>query len=225
MYSIVISAKIKWSTMPTQNKIDYLHQVIEEVTKLIATADESGLAASRLKEFIDFRTSLIQESDRGSVLMAAAFIEDKLGYLLESYFVENEKICKQLLKSNGALATFSSKIDLAFLLGLIPKNIFDDLHLLRKIRNEFAHTASKISFETASIKDRTKALSALSKEMLRDDTKAYFMRSMTSILTAINMKMESFERCTVQDNFDVDIFDKSLKTVEEGLSQYDSQTS
>ena len=76
--------------MPTQKKINYLQQVVEEMTKLIASADESGLEVSRLKEFIDFRTSLIQESDRGSVLMAAAFIEDKLGYLLESYFIKNQ---------------------------------------------------------------------------------------------------------------------------------------
>ena len=209
--------------METEIKIDYLKQVMEEMEKLIDSADKSGLEASRLKEFMDFRTSLIEESDRGSVLMAAAFIEDKLGYLLESYFVENEKICKQLLKGNGALATFSSKIDLTFLLGLIPKNIFDDLHLLRKIRNEFAHTASKISFDTPSIKNRTKALSALSQEMLRDNTKAYFMRSMTTILTAINMKMETFERCSIEENLDINIFDKSSKTVEEGLSKYDSQ--
>jgi len=208
--------------MPTQKKINYLQQVTEEMTKLIASFDESGLEVSRLKEFNDFRTSLIEESDRGSVLMAAAFIEDKLSCLLESYFIENEKVCKRLLKGNGALATFSSKIDLTFLLGLIPKNIFDDLHILRKIRNDFAHTASKISFETPSIKDRTKALSTLSKEMLRDDTKAYFMRSMTTILTAINMKMENFERCSIPENFDMDIFDESLKIVADGLSKYES---
>ena len=206
--------------MPNQKKIDYLQQILVEITKLISSVDESGLEASRLKEFMDFRLSLIQESDRGSVLMAAAFIENKLECLLESYFIEDEKICKQLLKGNGALATFSSKIDLSFLLGLIPKNIFNDLHILRKIRNEFAHTASKISFETPSIKDRTKALSTLSKEMLRDDTKAYFMRSMTTILTVINMKMENFERCSIPENFDIKIFDKSLKKIEDGLSEY-----
>ena len=219
-----MSNYIEWSKMPTQKKIDYLQQVVEEMTKLIASADESGLEASRLKEFMDFRTSLIQESDRGSVLMAAAFIEDKLGCLLESYFIENEKICKQLLKGNGALATFSSKINLTFLLGLIPENIFNDLHILRKIRNDFAHTASKISFETSSIKDRTKALSTLSKKMLRDDTKAYFMRSMTTILTAINMKMESFERCSTPENFNIDMFNKSLKQIEDNLSEYKSST-
>ncbi len=210
--------------MSTQKKIDYLEEIVIEMNKLISEADKSGLVASRLKEFMDFRYSLIQESDRGSVLMAAAFIEDKLGCLLELYFIENEKVCKQLLNGNGALATFSSKIDLTFLLGLIPKNIFNDLHILRKIRNDFAHTASKISFETPSIKDRTKALSTLSKELLRDDTKAYFMRSMTTILTAINTKMESFERCSTPEDFDIDIFDKSLKIVEDGLLKYQSLT-
>ena len=59
--------------------------------------------------------------------------------------------------------------------------------------------------------------------MLRDNTKAYFMRSMTTILTAINMKMETFERCSIEENLDINIFDKSSKTVEEGLSKYDSQ--
>jgi DNA-binding MltR family transcriptional regulator len=206
--------------MSTQKKIDYLQQIIEEITKFIASVDKSGLEVSRLKEFQDFRTSLIHESDRGSVLMAAAFIEDKLTCLLESYFIENKKVCKQLLKGNGALATFSSKIDLTFLLGLISKNIFNDLHILRKIRNDFAHTASNISFETPSIRDRTKALSTLSKEMLKDNTKAYFMRSMTTILTAINMKMENFERCSTPENFDMDIFDKSFKIIEDGLSEY-----
>lgn len=94
-----MSNYIEWSKRSTQEKIDFLQQLVEEMIKLIASADESGIEVSRLKEFIDFRTSLIQESDRRSALMAAAFIEDKLGYLLESYFIENEKICKQFEKN------------------------------------------------------------------------------------------------------------------------------
>jgi len=209
--------------MATQDKIDFLKQMADGIVQIIATADKSGLGESRIKEFMDFRTSLNQESDRGSVLMAAAFIEDKLGCLLESYFIQNDKVSKRLLRGNGPLATFSSKIDLSFLLGLIPENILNDLHLLRKIRNDFAHTASKITFETPAIKDRTNALSVLSKEMLRNDTKAHFLRSMTTILTVIDMKMENFERCLIQDNFDPSIFDKSLKIVEDGLSKYEAQ--
>lgn len=95
---------------------------------------------------------------------------------------------------------------------------------LRKIRNDFAHTATKISFKAPSIKDRAKALSTLSKKMLRDDTKAYFMRSMTTILTAINMKLESFERCSTPENFNIEMIDKGLKQLEDSISKYKSST-
>ena len=38
--------------MPTKEKIDFLYLMIEKLTTLIATADESGIADSRLEEFI-----------------------------------------------------------------------------------------------------------------------------------------------------------------------------
>ncbi len=105
--------------------------------------------------------------------MIVAFIEEKLGYLHKPYFVENKKFCKKLLKGNGVLTTFTSKIDLTFLLGLIPKNIFKNFHLLRKKLNKFAHTASKISFKTPFTKDRIKALSELNKKILRNIIQKY----------------------------------------------------
>ncbi len=151
--------------------------------------------------------------------MAAAFIEDKIGHLIESYLADDKKIRERFLKNNGPLATFSSKLDLAFLLGLIPKNIFNDLHLLRKIRNEFAHSASLMTFESPSIKDRVYALSVLSKALLRNAPKAYFLRSMTTILTFINMKMNTFQKCTIDIDFDISIFDDSLKKVEDAIQK------
>lgn len=203
--------------MTEQTKIDFLEQLTDEIIKHISKLDETGTHTSNIKEFINFRTSLNNESDRGAVLMAAAFIEDKLTCLFKAYLIDNEPVSKDFLQNNGALATFSSKIDLAYLLGLIPKNVRQDLHILRKIRNDFAHNASNISFETPNIKDRTKALSVLSQEMLRDNTRAYFLRSMTTILTVIDRSMNDFERCAEQDNFDIAIYDEAFKTIEDKL--------
>ena len=36
------------------------------------------------------------------------------------------------------------------------------------------------------------------------------------------MKMENFERCSIPKNFDIDVFDNSLKIIENGLSKYKS---
>lgn len=197
--------------------LDKLKEHAAGIEKLIKEAlpnENTATELAKLTEFKNFRMSLSQESDRGSVLMAAAFIEDKLGQLLESFFVDNKKVRERILKGNGPLATFSTKIDLAFLLGLIPENILNDLHKLRKIRNEFAHNASPLNFETPSIKDRTNSLSVLGTALLRDKTRLYFLRSMTTILTFINMKMESFDSCTIEKDFDVTSINEVLKKIE-----------
>lgn len=200
-------------------KLEALHTGIEELFNNHPDKDIAQKELKKLTEFKDFRMSLLSESDRGSVLMAAAFIEDKITQLLETYMVQNKKIQEKIFDGNGALATFSSKIDISFLLGLIPKNIYNDLGILRKLRNDFAHNAKSITFQTDYIKDRCNALQVVSKVALRDDTKAYFLRSMSTILTCINMKMDSFEQCQVENDFDPTILDKGMEVVADILKK------
>lgn len=199
-----------------KDKIEELELLNKSIQDLINNHPDTEFAERELKniqEFQDFRTSLLSESDRGCVLMAAAFIEDKITQLLETYMVHDTTIQKKIFEGNGALATFSSKIDISFLLGLIPKNIYNDLGILRKLRNDFAHNAKSITFKTDYIKDRCNALQIVSKVALRNDTKAYFLRSMTTILTYINMKMNSFQRCKEEDDFDPTILNKGMEAV------------
>ena len=107
-------------------KLKALFEGTEDIFNNHPNTEIAQIELKRINEFKDFRISLLSESDRGSVLMAAAFIEDKITQLLETYMVQNKTIQKKIFDGNGALATFSSKIDIAFLLGLIPKNIYDD---------------------------------------------------------------------------------------------------
>ena len=168
-----------------------------------------------IEEFKNFRHSLFEESDRGCALMAAAFIEEKIGELLRAFCIENKKSYERLFENNGALATFSSKIDLAFLLGLIPKNIFDDLQLLRKIRNDFAHNASLITFESTPIKERCFTFSVLVKTMLRKHPRTYFIRAMTVILTYIDGQSESIKKCQTPKNFDISHIEQSMQKLDD----------
>ena len=46
---------------------------------------------------------------------------------------------KRLFEYNQPLGNFSGKISLSYCLGLIDKVVKDDLNLVRKIRNRFAH--------------------------------------------------------------------------------------
>lgn len=108
--------------------------------------------AEQIVEVIDFRLSLHQETDRGSALMAAAFLDDRLRGLLAKRLVNDKKIADRSFDFNGPLGSFSSRIDFSYLLGLIPNNARRDLHLIRAIRNKFAHTAAIINFDHPLIK-------------------------------------------------------------------------
>jgi len=56
------------------------------------------------------------------------------------------------------LGTFSARIDAAYCLGLLSKDENRDLHLIRKIRNDFAHKLIDMSFESQEIASRCREL-------------------------------------------------------------------
>lgn len=100
---------------------------------------------------------IVDESDRGCVLVAASFLEQELGSLLSAFFVEGDE-AKQLLRVDGPLGSFSSRIDASLALGLISRDVGRQLHLIRKIRNEFAHSV-EATFDNPGVRDRCRALS------------------------------------------------------------------
>lgn len=197
------------------DKLESLHNHMLDLLKNTTKTNPRILKELKnIEEFKNFRHSLSEESDRGCALMAAAFIEEKLGELLHAFCVDNKKIYERLFENNGALATFSSKIDLALLLGLIPKNIFDDLQLLRKIRNDFAHNASFITFESNPTKERCFSFSVVVKTRLRNHPRTYFIRAMTVILTFIDKQSINLKKCTIPENFDITYLEKAMQQVD-----------
>jgi DNA-binding MltR family transcriptional regulator len=98
-----------------------------------------------------FRKALTSESDRGCVLLAAAYLDKSLSDLLYVSLVENKNIEKDLFDGTAPLATFSSRIKLAYYLGLISQACRRDLDTIRRIRNDFGHDPEIISFQKQSI--------------------------------------------------------------------------
>jgi hypothetical protein len=68
---------------------------------------------------IEFRATLNSETDRGCALMAAAYLDDRLVDLLKSHFVDDDNRADELLGQSKPLGTFFSRIDLAYLPGLV----------------------------------------------------------------------------------------------------------
>ena len=96
---------------------------------------------------------------RGASLNLAAYVEEVTRSLLRQYFVNQRELAQKLLEDTGALSTFSARIDTAYALGLIADSERRNLHLVRKIRNEFAHNFNfDLSFETPEIRGLCLAL-------------------------------------------------------------------
>ena len=126
--------------------------------------EESNLL---VKKFAEVWELLKKESVRGTVIVACAFIEDQLEELVKSRLIVCEKKKDYLFDgTNAPIGSMSAKIDLAFRTGCIGAKIRESLHILRKLRNDFAHLSSNISFETQSVKDRTERLLILNREFV-----------------------------------------------------------
>lgn len=105
-----------------------------------------------------FRRALTPESDRGAALMAAAYLDSQLAELLRRSFVDDVSVVDELLEQSKPVGTFSSRIDLAYALGYLGKSTHRDLHLIRKIRNDFGHVPTPIGFEHPPIASRCREL-------------------------------------------------------------------
>jgi hypothetical protein len=108
--------------------------------------------------FVKTFESLKAESDRGCVLVVASLIENILEEQIIARLSPKAGKSDELLSktSNGVISNFSSKINLAYRLGLIPISERAIYHQLRELRNACAHHVEQQDFEQNHFKDRTK---------------------------------------------------------------------
>ena len=107
-------------------------------------------------------------TDRSIAIVGATIIETQLEKLLSVHLVDNNKLKKKALDYNGFLGTFSAKINACFLLGLISKNLYNDIDRIRDIRNTFAHNLIDCNFNNHYIKSEVHKLKLLQEAFTSD---------------------------------------------------------
>lgn len=98
----------------------------------------------------DIITEINSGSDRVAAVVGGALIDEILRRTLRNSLRQDSKALDEAAQANGPLATFSACINMGYLLGLYGKEVKRDLHILRKIRNEFAHQLNA-TFSTQKI--------------------------------------------------------------------------
>jgi DNA-binding MltR family transcriptional regulator len=113
--------------------------------------------ASAPLDFGELQRVLLQLQDpdhRGVALLACSWLEDSLGELIRADLIQDSTSLDTLFKNRGGLADFHSRIHMAYAMGLIARDVRDELDLIRGVRNDFAHLRDPISFSDQSITDR-----------------------------------------------------------------------
>lgn len=93
-------------------------------------------------------------------LWLTALLDDRLDSLLQNHMTHlSSELRKKFFESDGPLGTFSSRIDLAYMLNKIDQPLRSNLHAMRGDRNFFAHSTKR---ETLSAEKPQKFLKTLS---------------------------------------------------------------
>ncbi len=97
-----------------------------------------------------FARTLLDESDRGSVLVGTAYLDEEVELLLRDAFLTTDEAIKKcvdpMLKGGRApLSSFWAKVKIACAMGLISPAVHDALDKMRDLRNAFAHRAGPVS--------------------------------------------------------------------------------
>jgi hypothetical protein len=92
--------------------------------------------------------SLLSESERASVILAAAHLDAALEDLLRRLLVPHPGGVDPMFDGDRMLGTFSAKIGFAFRLGAIDAEFEHAIQIVRRIRNDFAHQLDQETLST-----------------------------------------------------------------------------
>lgn len=141
------------------------NEMLENTSNIQMNEEERN--KRRANSFKNFMNMLGNESDRGCVIVSAAIFDDILTSLLKQKLAPSLEKRDELFENGSSdFSSFSSRIDLAYRLGLIKGNVRATLHMIRKIRNDFAHLSDPKSFDSSSVKSRVIEIFKLNKSIM-----------------------------------------------------------
>lgn len=108
---------------------------------------------------VDYGT-VLQFDDRALAIVDAASLERSMEILIQEKMrpLGKTEFSRLFVDGGAPLVSLSSKIVVGYALELFGARTRDELNRIRKIRNQFAHAAGLISFDTKSVKSECEKL-------------------------------------------------------------------
>ena len=195
----------------------HLETVPAFLREAVARAQRAALRPAILKELgEDFKDPpeiealqehLDGETDRGSALVAAAFVGDRLADLLRAALIDDQRAVDDLLENRG-LTQYAERVSACFCLGLLPELVRDDLRIVGQIRNRFRHVSDRVSFSTPEIRNLVSNMRIGS--VAPGEPRVQFEAHVKVLLGIIGAVTEDTEHATAAGDVDMAVVDTMM---------------
>ena len=126
-------------------------------------SENAKLFAELQKYGVDLGT-VVRDTHADTMIRCMSLFDEALEITIKLDMLNRgEKFNERMFKHHGELATLEKKINKAKGLNLIDDVARDDAHLLRKIRNRFAHRRERLHFDSPRVVEFARQLSTYEK--------------------------------------------------------------
>ncbi|HVQ37901.1 MAG TPA: MltR family transcriptional regulator [Pyrinomonadaceae bacterium] len=180
-------------------------------TRMVKRKQSDAEALMKSKDFQGFLEEFQKENDRSTAIIGAAFLDEHLKQLLTNFFVADAKEVAHLLSTESPLGSFGARIRAVYCLGLISREYFESLKIIKGIRNDFAHQLHGLTFDDKNISNECKKLKPLQpiKSIVTQTPRQLFVTSTIFVLmdlsvrtfTILNKRRRTPNAPAVQEHF------------------------
>jgi hypothetical protein len=172
-----------------------------------------------------FLEEVKSQTDRGAAIVASAVVENLIEVVILERLIElpGERKDALFYRMGAPLSSFSAKVEMAFALGIIANELRLTLHLIRDLRNKFAHRVEALTFDHQDIDSIIKSRASPSVRESSEPNREKFMKifyACTIILIGTwgaDMRLKSLEE-THADHF-LRWFATAVETAQEAVRE------
>ncbi len=140
---------------------------------------------------------LVNESDRGAVLLGMSQVDNELQKLLKNIApIDMTNKEKNWIEK----ASLASKLNIAYTCRLLPRNIFESINKLRKIRNAVAHNVETFNLKNYDIllNEIFELLGEGANTFIHNTSLTYMIENSISQIMSIKHP-ENQDKCIIED--------------------------
>jgi hypothetical protein len=129
----------------------------------VSDSDNDKMAEA-LKKYGVNLADLVRDTNADTMIRVSSLMEETFELAIRMAMLKTgQKVNERMFKRNGELATLEKKINKAKELNLLDDTAFKDAHLVRGIRNKFAHRRERLHFDSPKVVAIARQLSTYEK--------------------------------------------------------------